>query len=46
MVAERKGRPYWEKYWIQLYLEIVSRLGPAARKQAQARLKKMNIEYG
>ena len=38
-------RTYWSKYWIQLYLEIVSWLGPAARKQARARLKKLKVKY-
>lgn len=33
-----KPRAYWQKYWIQLYQEIVGWLGPAARRQAEARL--------
>jgi predicted RNA-binding protein len=37
---------YWEKYWIQMYLEIVSWLGPVMQAQAQARLRAMDVEYG
>jgi len=40
-----KGRPYWEKYWIQLYLEIVRWLTPAQRKDAAARLKRTGVTY-
>lgn len=38
-------RKYWEKYWIQLYLEIVSWLEPVQQAQAEARLTKMNVKY-
>jgi hypothetical protein len=41
-----KPRTYWQKYWIQLYLEIVSWLKPAQQKQANARLRKLKVEYG
>ena len=44
-MGESKPRTYWQKYWIQLYREIVSWLTPAQRKQAQARLKKLKVEY-
>jgi predicted RNA-binding protein len=36
---------YWQKYWIQLYLEIVSWLGPVMQAQAGARLRAMDVEY-
>ena len=39
-------RTYWQKFWIQLYLEIVSWLKPAARAQAAARLRELDVEYG
>ena len=38
-------RTYWEKYWIQLYLEIVSWLNPDMQAQAEARLERMQIGY-
>jgi len=37
---------YWEKYWIQLYLEIVSWLEPILQVQAEARLRALDVEYG
>lgn len=36
-------RTYWQKYWIQLYREIVSWLKPAERRAAAARLKKLDV---
>lgn len=39
-------RTYWQKHWIQLYLEIVSWLDAPARREAQARLKKLGVVYG
>ena len=38
-------RTYWEKYWIQLYLEIVNWLDPDMQAQAEERLKKLNLRY-
>jgi len=38
-------RKYWEKCWIQLYLEIVSWLEPVQQVQAEARLKEMDVKY-
>jgi len=38
-------RKYWETYWIQLYLEIVSWLKSAQRAQAEARLREMDVKY-
>ena len=38
-------RTYWQRYWIQLYLEIVSWLEPEMQAQAAARLKEMDVEY-
>jgi predicted RNA-binding protein len=36
---------YWARYWIQLYLEIVSWLKPDQQQQAAARLAKLKVEY-
>ena len=36
---------YWEIYWIQLYLEVVSWLKNAQRAQAEARLKELGVKY-
>ncbi|MAE62586.1 MAG: hypothetical protein CMJ49_14660 [Planctomycetaceae bacterium] len=41
----KERRPYWEKYWIQLYLEITRWLTPAQRRDAEARLKKAGFTY-
>ena len=45
----RKGssmpRTYWERYWIQLYLEIVGWLEPEMQMQAEARLRQMDVKY-
>ena len=38
-------RIYWDKYWIQLYLEIVGWLEPTQRALAQNRLKLLGVEY-
>ena len=38
-------RTYWQKYWIQLYLEVVSWLGPAAQARAAARLSELAVDY-
>jgi hypothetical protein len=35
---------YWARYWIQLYLEIVSWLGPEQQQQAETRLAKLKVE--
>lgn len=40
-----RPRPYWERYWIQLYFEILSWLPPWRRADAEARLREMDIEY-
>jgi len=37
-------RTYWQKFWIQLYREIVSWLGPAEQQAAAARLKKLGVK--
>ena len=44
-MGESMPRTYWEKYWIQLYLEIASWLDPDMQAQAEARLKKMDVKY-
>jgi hypothetical protein len=38
-------RTYWEKYWIQLYLEIVTWLEEDMQAQAEERLNKMDVRY-
>ncbi len=38
-------RVYWGKYWIQLYLEILSWLEPAQQAQAKTRLEEMGVKY-
>ena len=38
-------RTYWEKYWIQLYLEIVSWLEEDLQEQAEERLNRMDVRY-
>jgi len=38
-------RKYWEKHWIQLYLEIEGWLDGAARTQARSRLEALDVEY-
>lgn len=42
--GKSRPRKYWEKYWIQLYREIVSRLRPAHQARAEARLREMDVE--
>ena len=38
-----RPRTYWQKFWIQLYREIVSWLSPAEQRAAAARLEKLGI---
>ena len=38
-------RAYWQKYWIQLYLEVVSWLSPGAQARAAARLRELAVDY-
>jgi predicted RNA-binding protein len=38
-------RKYWDKFWIQLYLEILDWLTPSLREQAGARLEKMGVRH-
>ena len=44
-VGESKPHAYWARYWIQLYLTIVSWLKPEERALAQERLVQMQVEY-
>jgi len=44
-VGRSVPRTYWQKYWIQLYLEIVRWLDPARQAQAAERLRKRKVEY-
>ena len=39
-----RPRQYWARYWIQLYLEIVNWLEPDQQAQADARLRKLDVE--
>ena len=43
-IGKSTPHQYWARYWIQLYLEIVSWLEPAQREQAEARLAKLDVE--
>ena len=45
IMGKSKPRTYWTKYWIQLYLEIVSWLEPAAAARAEMRLKERGVRY-
>jgi len=38
-------RTYWQKFWIQLCLEIVSHLDPGNQAAARDRLRKLNVTY-
>jgi predicted RNA-binding protein len=38
-------RTYWQKGWIQLYLEILTWLSPAGQRQAAERLAALDVEY-
>jgi hypothetical protein len=38
-------RQYWARYWIQLYLKVVSWLNPEQQAQAGARLDRLQVEY-
>ena len=39
-------RKYWEKYWIQLTLEIAGWLGPEERAGIDERLQELDVDYG
>jgi len=43
-MGQSRPRQYWARYWIQLYLEIVSWLEPDQRALAKARLEKLQVE--
>ncbi len=38
-------RTYWEKYWIQLHLEIAGWLDPAGRRRAQSSIEALEVQY-
>ena len=44
-MGESLPRTYWQKFWIQLYLEIVSWLPRPAREDAAQRLKALDVVY-
>jgi len=39
------ARKYWEKFWIQLYLQLEEWLDPQQRDAAQSRLADLEVEY-
>jgi len=44
-VGSSRPRTYWQKFWIQLYLEIVRWLPRALRARAAERLGKLEVKY-
>lgn len=44
-MGKSEPRTYWQHYWIQLYLEILSWLSPAERRAAGERLEELEVEY-
>jgi hypothetical protein len=44
-MGRSRPRTYWQRYWIQLYLEIESWLGPQERAAARERLRALDVEY-
>ena len=44
-LGDSTPRTYWQKYWIQLALEIMSWLPPAQQKQAVARMRTLKVKY-
>jgi len=40
-----KPRTYWQKQWIQLYLEVLNWLPSVQQRQAKKRLAQLNIVY-
>jgi predicted RNA-binding protein len=44
-MGKSKPRTYWQKYWIQLFLEIVGRLARARRVEAKRRLEELDVVY-
>jgi len=44
-MGNSKPRTYWQKYWIQLFLEIVSWLDPDQQAAAEKRLKELKVVY-
>jgi len=43
-MGKSKPHQYWARYWIQLYLEIVSWLQPDQQAQADMRIRELDIE--
>ena len=44
-IGDSRPRTYWQKYWIQLCLEIANQLGPAGKRATRRRLAQHNVEY-
>jgi hypothetical protein len=44
-MGESVPRTYWARYWIQLYLEVVSWLPPREQARAARRLERRGVEY-
>jgi hypothetical protein len=45
-LGKSKPRTYWQKYWIQLTLQLIEWLGPDQQVAARQRLKKLKVKYG
>jgi hypothetical protein len=44
-MGSSKPRAYWQRYWIQLYLEIVSWLDRPRKTEAAKRLAALKVEF-
>jgi len=44
-MGQSRPRQYWQKYWIQLSLELADQLGPAGKRATRRRLADHNVEY-
>jgi hypothetical protein len=44
-MGRSRPRTYWQRYWIQLYLEIESWLGPGEQAAARERLRALDVQY-
>jgi len=44
-MGDSRPRAYWQKYWIQLCLEIANWLGPAGKRAAVRRLENHDVQY-
>jgi hypothetical protein len=44
-VAGSPPRTYWQRFWIQLYLEVASWLDTEGQERAEGRLRRLKVEY-